>query len=93
MKHAGEQLSLQFGSTQAMSHKRPGGNGENSPKMTTLFAPTRFNPVPPASVEIKKIHVSGFLWNLSIIGIPGIGKRVGEPTANVYPLLTFRLLR
>jgi hypothetical protein len=51
------------------------GEWRNSPKMTTLFAPTRFNPVPPASVEIKKIHVSGFLWNRSIMGMPGMGDR------------------
>lgn len=41
-----------------------------SPKMMTLFAPVRFNPVPPASVEIRKIYMLGSSWNWSIIGIP-----------------------
>lgn len=38
--------------------------------MTTLFAPVRFKPVPPANVEIRKMKMSGFSWNSSIIGIP-----------------------
>ena len=59
--------------------------------MTTLFAPTRFNPVPPASVEIKKIHVSGSLWNLSIMGIPRMGRQVREWTTDMQVLLTFGL--
>ena len=40
------------------------------PKITTLFALVKFNPVPPASVEIRKINIFGSLLNLSIIGIP-----------------------
>ena len=42
------------------------------PNMTTLLAPVRFKPVPPASVEMTKMNTSGSLLNLSIIGIPDI---------------------
>ena len=38
--------------------------------MTTLLAPVRLSPVPPASVEIKNMNTSGELLNLSIIGMP-----------------------
>lgn len=40
------------------------------PNITTLFAPTRLRPVPPARVLIRKIQTFGSLWNLSILGIP-----------------------
>ena len=37
---------------------------------STLFAAVKLSPVPPASVEIKKMKTSGSLLNLSIIGMP-----------------------
>jgi hypothetical protein len=40
------------------------------PKITTLLAPVRLSPVPPASVEIKNMNTSGELLNLSIMGMP-----------------------
>ena len=32
---------------------------QHLPKMTTLLAPVRFRPVPPAKVEIRNIKISG----------------------------------
>ena len=50
----------------------------NLPKITTLFALVKFNPVPPASVEMRKMNMSGSLLNWSIRGIPK--DRVEMPT-------------
>ena len=43
---------------------------QNLPKITTLLAPVRLSPVPPANVEIKNMNISGELLNLSIMGMP-----------------------
>lgn len=38
--------------------------------MTTLLAPVKFRPVPPASVDIKKMNMSVSAWKVSIMVIP-----------------------
>lgn len=54
-------------------YKRRVRRGLCGPRVKCSDIPVRFNPVPPARVEMRKIKISGSEWNLSIIGIP-LGK-------------------
>ena len=55
-----------------------GTDQSSLPKITTLLAPVRLSPVPPASVETKNMNTSGELLNLSIMGMPKHHEKQGS---------------